>query len=165
LKLIYFYKIEQEDKNLIYSWRKKSNVIKFLCKKKIDKSSHQKWFNKKLRSINFSAWTIMYSKKKIGLIQIDSIRKKKICNAGYYIAYTRYSYLTYEVMNNLHNFIFNKLKFDRIESYISILNKNVRKLNKMSGYKELKKKMWMMKIFKNIFIKINVEKKYCTQYL
>ena len=139
MKLIYFKKIELRDKNLIYNWRTKHFVKKFLQKKTIDRSKHDKWFKKKLRSKKFSAWTIIYNGNKIGLIQVDSLRKKKICNAGYYIAYTRYSYLTYEIMINLHNFIFNELNFNIIESYISIFNKNIRKLNKMNGYKEVKK--------------------------
>ena len=57
-------------------------------------------------------------------------------------------------MINLHNFIFNQLKFNIIESYISILNKNIRKLNKMNGYKEVKKEK-----INEVFLKTFLTKK------
>ena len=43
-------------------------------------------------------------------------------------------------MNVLHDFVFNKLKFKKIESFISNKNYNIRKLNKINGYNELNNK-------------------------
>ena len=140
MNLLSLKKIETKDKNLIFSWRKKKFVQKHLVIKKITKSSHLIWFKKKIKSRKFSAWIIIFNKKKIGLIQVDSIRKKKICNAGFYISKPSYSFLAFDVMNVLHSFVFNKLKFEKIESYISYKNYNIRKLNKINGYKELNNK-------------------------
>lgn len=140
MNLLSLKKIENKDKNLIFGWRKKNFVKKYLLNKKITKSSHSIWFKKKIKSRKFSAWIVIFNKKKIGLIQTDSIRKKKICNAGFYISNLSYSFLAFDVMNVLHDFVFNKLKFEKIESYIFYKNNNIRKLNKINGYNELNNK-------------------------
>jgi uncharacterized membrane-anchored protein YitT (DUF2179 family) len=148
LKSLNLKKITKEDKDLIYKWRKKKFVKKYLLNQNITKLSHSYWLQRKINSKIFSAWLIKFNKKKIGLVQVDSIKKKNICNAGYYIANLEYSFLTFEVMNILHNLVFEKLKFKKIESYISNKNLNIRKLNKFNGYKESNKKH----IYKNFII-------------
>ena len=140
MNFIKFKKIEIKDKNIIYKWRIKKKVKKYLLHQKITKSSHSAWFKKKIKSSKYSAWIILINKKKIGLIQTDSIGKSKSCNAGFYIANTNYSFLSFEVICLLNNFVFNTLKFNKIESYISKENLNIRKLNKINGYIELSKK-------------------------
>ena len=97
MKLLSLKKIESIDKELIYKWRNKKFVKKYLLSKKINKVSHTNWFDKKLKSKKYSAWIVEFNKKKIGLIQVDSLRKKKFCNAGFYIANLKYSFLLFEV--------------------------------------------------------------------
>ena len=158
MKLLSLKKIETKEKNLIYNWRKKNFVKKYLLNKKITKSSHLIWFKKKIKSKKFSAWIVIFNKKKIGLIQTDTIRKKGICNAGFYLANLSYSFLAFDVMNVLHDFVFNKLKFKKIESYISYENYNIRKLNKINGYKEINNKYIYKKFIITYLTKCNWKK-------
>ena len=158
MKLLSLKKIETKDKNLIFSWRKKNFIKKYLLNNKITKSSHSTWVKKKIKSRKFSAWIVIFNKKKIGLIQTDTIRKKNNCNAGFYLANLSYSFLAFDVMNVLHNFVFNKLKFEKIERYISYENYNIRKLNKINGYKEMSNKYIYKKFIINYLTKSNWKK-------
>ena len=136
MKYLRLYKINYSDKELIYNWRKKKIVNNFLLRKKITKNEHDDWFKEKMNSKKFSAWTIRYCGKKIGLTQIDKTTGANACNAGFYTINKKYSFLTFEIMNIIHQLIFIKLKFKKISSYISKKNINFRKLNKYNSYKE-----------------------------
>ena len=65
MNLLSIKKIETKDKNLIFGWRKKNFVKKYLLNKKITKSSHSIWFKKKIKSRKFSAWIVIFNKKKL----------------------------------------------------------------------------------------------------
>ena len=136
MKYLKLYKINYSDRELVLNWRKKNLVNNFLLKKKITKQEHHDWFKEKMNSKKFSAWIIRYCKKKIGLTQIDKTTDANVCNAGFYTISKNYSFLTFEIMNIIHQLIFIKLKFKKISSYISKANINFRKLNKYNGYKE-----------------------------
>tara|TARA_B100000212_G_C27347991_1_gene522271 strand:- start:526 stop:1044 length:519 start_codon:yes stop_codon:yes gene_type:complete len=138
LKHLKLYKINSKDQNLIFEWRKKKIVHNFLLKKKINQIEHREWFKKKLSSKKYSAWTIRYYDKKIGLTQIDMTKCKNVCNAGFYTISKDYAFLSFEIMNLFHRLIFTKLKFNKIFSYIAKKNINFRKLNKLNGYRELR---------------------------
>jgi hypothetical protein len=136
LKYLRLYKINYSDKERIYNWRKKKIVNNFFLRKKITKQEHHDWFKEKMNSKKFSAWIISYCRKKIGLTQIDKTNDANVCKAGIYTISKKYSFLTFEIMNIVHQLIFIKLKFKKISSYIAKKNINFRKLNKYNGYKE-----------------------------
>jgi len=139
MKNIKFCSLKKKDKYLIYKWRNSKLANKFLLKKKINNDEHNEWFLKKLNNKDSLAWIINFNKHKIGLAQTNKI-KKKTCNAGFYIINRKYSYLTFLVINLLHYKIFCEYDYKAIQSYINVKNNKIRKLNKMCGYKENKKK-------------------------
>ena len=124
-----------KDKSTIFKWRNSKNVSQFMIKKKITSDEHNEWFNKRLKKKSSFAWVINFNQEKIGLIQIENLTKKN-CNAGFYIAKKKYSYLTFLIINMLHYKVFCEHKFRVIKSYINLKNKKIRKLNKMCGYDE-----------------------------
>lgn len=77
MNLLSLKKIENKDKNLIFGWRKKNFVKKYLLNKKITKSSHSIWFKKKIKSRKFSAWIVIFNKKKNWLNTNGLYKKKK----------------------------------------------------------------------------------------
>ena len=131
--------VKKRDKPLVFKWRNSKLFNQFLLKKKIKLSEHNKSFDEKLKKNDSFAWIVIFNKEKIGLVQLEKL-KKKTCNAGFYIIQKKYSYLTFLIINLLHYKVFIELGYRVIESYINIKNKKIRKLNKMSGYKESKKK-------------------------
>lgn len=139
MRSIKFCYLKKKDKLLVFKWRNSYFVNRFLLKKKINLNEHNHWFLEKLKKNNSLAWIIFFNKEKIGLVQLEKL-KNKTCNAGFYISKKKYSYLTFLIINLLHYKVFIELGYKFIESYINIKNQKIRKLNKMSGYKEGKKK-------------------------
>lgn len=133
-----FSNLTTKDKSTIFKWRNSKHVSQFMTKKKVSSDEHNKWFRERLKKKSSFAWIINFNKEKIGLIQIENLKKKN-CNAGFYIAKKKYSYLTFLIINMLHYKIFYEHKFKVIKSYINLKNKKIRKLNKMCGYEESKK--------------------------
>ena len=127
-----------KDKSTILKWRNSKHVSQFLMKKKITLDEHNEWFKEKLKKKSSFAWVINFNKEKIGLVQIENL-KTKYCNAGFYVAKKKYSYLTFLIINLLHYKIFYEYEFRVIHSYINIKNEKIRKLNRMCGYEENKK--------------------------
>ena len=100
-----------KDKSTIFKWRNSKNVSQFMIKKKITSDEHNEWFNERLKKKSSFAWVINFNQEKIGLIQIENLTKKN-CNAGFYIAKKKYSYLTLylDAFLGLFLFILNKVK-------------------------------------------------------
>ena len=127
-----------KDKSIIFKWRNSKHISQFMQKKKISSDEHNEWFREKLKKKLSFVWLINFNNEKIGLIQIENLKKKN-CNAGFYISKKKYTYLKFLIINILHYKIFCKHKFKVIKSYINLKNKKIRKLNKMCGYEEGKK--------------------------
>lgn len=133
-----FSNLTLKDKSTILKWRNSKHVSQFMKKKRITSEEHDEWFKERLKKKSLYTLIVNFNKEQIGLIQIEKL-KKKHCNAGFYIAKKKYSYLTFLIINMLHYKIFYEHKFRVIKSYINLKNKKIRKLNKMCGYVENKK--------------------------
>ena len=65
-----------KDKSIIFKWRNSKHISQFMQKKKISSDEHNEWFREKLKKKLSFVWLINFNNEKIGLIQIENLKKK-----------------------------------------------------------------------------------------
>ena len=107
--LIKFRKVNITDAKLILKWRLKKRITNFQftdiensLKKQIN------WIKKCKQKTNYVHWIILFKKKPIGFININSINKKnKSASWAWYIGSDKYIFLGGFVLPYFYNWVFN----------------------------------------------------------
>ncbi len=137
--MIKFVKLKEEHLQLVLDWRVKPEIERFMLTQVEHSLEKQKdWFKKICVDKSVAYWIIEYLEKPIGLINLAAIdRASKKCNAGFYIGEMEYRQLSAFVLPYFYNFVFKKLKYNKIYGEVIDGNENVLKIHLMQGYRHV----------------------------
>lgn len=140
--VISFIKIKKSDSKILYSWRTKQRVEKFMKTRfRHSDNKQKKWIEVSNKKKNFWHWIVCFKNKKIGYISIFKPRtKKKEISWGYYIGEEKYLVFSGLISISLHNYIFLKTNVNKIVATVLSHNISVINSRKKQGYKITGKK-------------------------
>lgn len=147
--MIKFIKLKEEHLEKVMSWRVKPEVSSNLnTDVEYNMEEQRRWFNRIDQDDTCRYWMIAYQDVLIGVMNLAAIDRKNLrCSAGYYIGELEYRQLGAMITPYLYNYVFRKMKFKKIYGEVFVDNKNVLKMHKMHGYREVG--VYRDHIFKN----------------
>lgn len=137
--MIYLDEINESDLRLIYNWRKKNPIIKYLkIRTEFSKKEQEKWINLIKENEQCKYWMVRSGNIKIGIVDIYKIDYlNSSCTIEFCIADENFRKreISPEVLNKVHKLIFEELKINNI--YCNILRGDKRSEDVFSkfGYK------------------------------
>ena len=138
---INFREIKTSNAKKILIWRRKERITNFqFTDIKNSLKLQKKWILDSYKKKNYYHWLISYKKKLIGFISINDLDfKKSETTWSWYIGEDKYSALGGYIPLFFYNWVFGKLKINKIYANVFIDNYNVIKIHELHGYKTLKK--------------------------
>lgn len=138
---IQFKEIKISDAKKILNWRRKDRITNFQFTDIKDSIKLQKkWILDSYKKKNYYHWMIKYKKKTIGFISVNDIDlKKSETTWSWYIGEEKYFALGGYIPPYFYNWVFSKLKINKIYANVFKNNYNVIQIHKLHGYKALKK--------------------------
>ena len=111
----------------------------------------ENWIKESYRKKSYYHWLILFKKKPIGFISVNEIDMKKLETTwSWYIGEEKYSALGGYIPPYFYNWVFYKLKMNKIYANVFEKNYNVIQIHKLHGYKSSKKVYFKKKNKKNI---------------
>jgi UDP-4-amino-4,6-dideoxy-N-acetyl-beta-L-altrosamine N-acetyltransferase len=135
-------KIDQNDIEILRSWRNSDDVSKFMISKtKISKDDQLNWYKQISNDSSGYYWVIMLKNKiKIGYASLTKINNLNYtAEPGLYIGDKNYRNTFYgiEAFYYLLDFAFNHIQLKEIKGMVMISNQPALKMNKQFGFKIL----------------------------
>lgn len=131
--------VRETDLELIMQWRMDPEITKWMYTDPVlTLEGQKKWLEKITADPTLRYWVVELEKEPIGLINIESIdKKKRECTWGYYIGEKskRSIKLAISLEKSLYHYIFNNLAVDVVRSEILRINEGVIKLHLLCGSK------------------------------
>lgn len=131
--------VKSEDLEMIMNWRMMPEVTKYMYSNpKLTFENQKKWFKKISKDKSKKYWIIQFEETDIGLISIDNIdEKNKNASWAYYIADTSFrgKGLAKKLEYNIYNYVFEKLKLNKLWCEVLSFNDIVVKIHEKYGSK------------------------------
>jgi len=123
----------------VLNWRIQPEISRYLLTKvEYDLEKQYQWFDKVSKDESYRYWIISYQDIPIGLLNLAAIDRKNFrCSAGYYIGELQYRQLGAMISPYLYNYVFQKMKFRKIYGEVVAGNKNIMKIHRMHGFREV----------------------------
>lgn len=136
---ITFTPLNEQYLELVLSWRTSEHVTKNMYTDiEYSMKNQKRWFESTLTDKFNYYWIIHFNETPIGLISINKLDiKNKHCTFGYYIGDLSYSMLGGRIQPYLYNFVFNKLKLNKIYAEVLEGNHSMMKMHKFYGFREV----------------------------
>ncbi|MBX9852777.1 MAG: UDP-4-amino-4,6-dideoxy-N-acetyl-beta-L-altrosamine N-acetyltransferase [Cytophagaceae bacterium] len=131
--------LQEEDIELVRSWRNLPEVSKYMYTDGEITSEQQKvWFQNLQNSKSQKAWIIEHNDKKLGLASLYDIKEKfKTCYWAFYLGdnTARGVGVGAKVEYNICNYVFEELKFNKLLCEVFIWNEPVIKMHEKFGFR------------------------------
>lgn len=147
--MIRFDRLQEGYLETVMGWRVKLEVSQYmLTDVTYDLENQRRWFGSIKDSVTCRYWVISYQNIPVGLINLAAIDRVNLrCTAGYYIGEMQYRQLGAMITPYLYNYVFKEMKFQKIYGEVLSGNKNILKIHKMHGFREVG--TWRDHVFKN----------------
>jgi len=133
--------MELEDQEMVMKWRTLPQITRYMnTDSTTDIEKQKEWFQKQEQLESSYQWIIEWNGKPVGVTSIAEVdREKGTCTRGTYVAEEaeRSFGMITDIYANQHDFIFEKLRLNKIEIEVFQENRFVVKLNKMCGFQEV----------------------------
>lgn len=134
---VYLRKIQEKDLEMIRKWRMREDITKYMNTDPVlTLEGQQEWLKKIEQDNTVRNWVIEVDDIPVGvlgLLEIDE--KNQRCSWGYYIAEKkcRSLKLAMAIEWNLYDYVFEKMKFNKLMNEVLAFNKEVVTIHKMCG--------------------------------
>lgn len=130
-------KIVEEDLELIANWRMSPEVTKYMYTDPIiTKDSQFAWYKSIISDEKVRYWLVEFDKVKIGVFYLTNIdTENKRCYWGYYIGDTSFrgKGIARELECNIYDYVFFKLKLNKLCVEVLAFNEKVVKIHEKYG--------------------------------
>lgn len=137
--MLKYISLKEEHSKLIFSWRMRPHVTKFmLTNLDDDVEKHKKWIKSKIDNQNCKYWLISYDNIKVGLVNLSDIDYvNKRCTVGYYIGEKEFMGLGAMFLPLVYDYIFYKLKLNKIYGEVLEGNNMILGIHRYHGWRNV----------------------------
>ena len=131
--------IQEEDLELIRTWRNSEEVNKYMYTElNLTPEDQIRWFEKIKQDTTSEYWVIKYNNVSLGLANITNINYNfNSCDWAFYLGDTsvRGMGIGSKVEYNIITYVFNKLKLNKLNCEVFTFNENVIKMHETFGFR------------------------------
>lgn len=131
--------LQKNDIELVRNWRNSTDVSQYMyTENEISMEQQLNWFDSINKDESSKYWIIEYDDKKLGLASITGINENlKSCYWAFYLgdSSVRGAGIGAKVEYNVINYVFNKLKLNKLRCEVFTSNEKVIKMHEKFGFR------------------------------
>lgn len=136
---VYLLDLTEDNIELVRQWRNSPEVYNYMySSQNISAEEQKKWFDKIKNEINSKYWIIKYGEKELGLASLQNIDMTlNSCYWAFYLGDTsiRGSGIGAKVEYLVLDFVFEKLKLNKLRCEVFVFNDKVIKMHEKFGFR------------------------------